>query len=308
MIIKIIIIILILMGLSLYFVVHGSSRTASDDMQKRLDEEQAEIVRELGRNRGTGRKMTEGALDRAHLNSCEAVSEKRYTKNFVIHRDDEGKVIRQFEGIDMKAVYEQKSIAYKFIKRISDIVLSTIGLIVLSPVFLVIAIAIKMEDRGPVIFSGKRWGKDFKYFPMHKFRSMCVDAEARTKEVVGEAEKNGMAFKVKDDPRITKVGKFMRATTLDELPQLWNVFKGQMSLVGPRPIQTTSDEGDPYDFQRWCVKPGITCIWQTCGRAAVPWDEWVEMDLFYIANASVWMDLKLLWRTVEAVIGKHGAM
>ena len=223
-------------------------------------------------------------------------------------RDEKGKIIRGYEGVDFKAVYAAKPLAYKIVKRLFDIVASGLGLIILSPVFLITAILIKLEDGGPVIYSGKGWGKDFKYFPMHKFRSMCVDAEARTKEVVGEAETNGMAFKVKDDPRITRVGRFLRRTTIDELPQLWNVFKGQMSLVGPRPIQTTREDGDPYEFQRWCVKPGITCIWQVDGRAEVPWDEWVEMDLQYISEMSDLTDLKLLWATVLAVFGKHGAV
>ena len=208
----------------------------------------------------------------------------------------------------MKSVYNSKSVLYKAFKRLFDILVSFFAIIILSPIFLVLAIAIKIEDGGPVIFSGQRWGKDFKYFPMHKFRSMCVDAEARTDEVISEKDKNGMAFKIKDDPRITKVGKFMRKTTLDELPQLWNVLMGDMSLVGPRPIQTTSKEGDPYDFQRWIVKPGITCFWQVDGRAEVPWDEWVEMDLRYINEMSVLTDLKLLIATIEAVFGKHGAM
>ena len=225
-----------------------------------------------------------------------------------IKRDQNGNVIREYEGIDMKEVYRNKPLAYKFLKRLFDIVASGLGLIILSPLFLVIAIAIKREDGGPVIYSGMRWGKDFKYFPMHKFRSMCVDAEARTNEVVSEEDKNGMAFKVKDDPRITKIGRFMRKTTIDELPQLANVFKGEMSIVGPRPIQTTKTDGDPYDLQRWCVKPGITCYWQVCGRAEVPWDEWVEMDLKYITEMSVITDLKLIWKTVGAVIHRNGAI
>ena len=224
-----------------------------------------------------------------------------------ILKDKEGHVLRAYEGVDMKEVYRRKPIVYKLVKRAFDILASSVALILLSPIFLILAIKIKKEDGGPVIYSGQRWGKDFKYFPMHKFRSMCVDAEARTNEVVGEKEKNGMAFKVKDDPRITKTGRFMRRTSLDELPQLWNVFKGEMSIVGPRPIQTTSETGDPYDFQRWCVKPGITCYWQVCGRAEVPWDEWVEMDLRYITEMSVRTDLKLIFKTINAVVSKGGA-
>lgn len=235
-------------------------------------------------------------------------SEKVITKNFIIRRDADGKVIREFEGIDMKEVYASKSIVYKFIKRLFDIVLSLLGLIIFSPIFLFSAIAIKREDGGPVFFSGKRWGKDFKFFPMHKFRSMCVDAEKMTDKIVTEGDKNGMAFKIVDDPRMTEMGKFMRRTSIDELPQLLNVLKGEMSLVGPRPIQTTTTDGDPYDMQRWVVKPGITCIWQVCGRAEVPWDEWVEMDLRYIYAMSIWTDLKLLVWTVKAVLHKGGAI
>lgn len=233
------------------------------------------------------------------------IIERRYT---TIQRDANGQVIREYEGIDMKEVYRKKSLLYKAVKRLFDIVVSLLLLIILSPILLGTAIAIKLEDGGPVIFSGQRWGKDFKYFPMHKFRSMCVDAEARTQEVISEDDKNGMAFKIKDDPRITKVGKFMRKTTIDELPQLWNVFKGDMSLVGPRPIQTTSDEGDPYDMQRWTVKPGITCFWQVDGRAEVPWNEWVEMDLKYITEMSVATDIKLMIATIKAVLRRNGAM
>ena len=224
-----------------------------------------------------------------------------------IMRDQDGNVIRAYEGVTMSEVYRQKPRYYKFLKRFFDIISSGLLLVLLSPLFLIVAILIKHEDGGKVIYSGMRWGKNFKWFPMHKFRSMCVDAEARTNEVVSEEDKNGMAFKVKDDPRITKIGKFMRKTSIDELPQLANVFKGQMSMVGPRPIQTTSNQGDPYDLQRWCVKPGITCYWQVCGRDEVPWDEWVEMDLKYITEMSIGTDLKLLWKTISAVLKRQGA-
>ena len=225
-----------------------------------------------------------------------------------IAKDADGKVIRAYTGIDMREVYQTKPMSYKAMKRVMDIIVSGLGMVILSPIFLIVAIAIKMEDGGPVIFSGQRYGKDLKYFPMHKFRSMCVDAEARTEEVIRDDDKNGMAFKIKDDPRITKVGRFMRKTTLDELPQLWNVFKGQMSLVGPRPIQTTDKEGDAYEMQRWVVKPGITCFWQVCGRAEVPWDEWVEMDLRYINEMSMKTDIKLIFKTFGAVFWAKGAM
>ncbi len=250
-------------------------------------------------------RRVESKINEKEKKSSVTVVERKYT---TIQRDSEGKVIRGYEGIDMKAVYASKSAVYIFFKRFFDIVISVFLLVILSPVFLITAIAIKVEDGGSVFFTGQRWGKDFKYFPMHKFRSMCEDAEKRTDEVLSDEDKNGMAFKIKDDPRITKVGKFLRNTTIDELPQLWNVFMGDMSLVGPRPIQTTSENGDPYDFQRWAVKPGITCFWQVDGRAEVPWDEWVEMDLRYISEMSFATDIKLLIATVGAVFGKHGAM
>lgn len=234
-----------------------------------------------------------------------SVVKRKYS---TIHRDADGNIIRGYEGIDMKEVYKKKPIMYKVLKRLFDIIISFVLLVVFSPVFLLVAVAIKLEDGGPVFFSGKRWGKDFDFFSMHKFRSMCVDAEAKTQEVISDNDKNGMAFKIKDDPRVTKIGCFMRKTTIDELPQLWNVFKGEMSLVGPRPIQTTSNEGNAYELQRWLVKPGITCFWQVDGRAEVPWDEWVEMDLRYIDEMSLTTDIKLLFATVGAVLGKHGAM
>ena len=209
-----------------------------------------------------------------------------------------------YAGIDMYEIYRNKPKAYKIIKRLFDIFGAILALIVLSPVFLWTAITIKVCDGGPVFYSGKRYGKNMKVFPMHKFRSMCVDAESMTEEYLRDDDINGLAFKIKDDPRVTKVGKFIRKTSIDELPQLWNVLKGEMSLVGPRPIQLTDKEISEYEKQRWIVKPGITCIWQVSKKEFVPWDEWVDMDLKYIREMSILTDIKLLFATVGALVYK----
>ena len=223
-------------------------------------------------------------------------------------RDKDGVLPRAYEGIDMWEVYRKKPLSYKIAKRVIDIVGSLVAMLLLLPVFIVTAIAIKMQDGGPAVYSGKRYGIDLKNFPMHKFRSMCLDADKKVGAVITDADKNGLAFKIKDDPRITKVGKFIRKTSIDELPQFWNVLMGEMSLVGPRPIQTTDKEIEPYEKQRWAVKPGITCIWQVAGRALVPWDEWVEMDLKYISEMSLKTDIKLMVITIVALWRKDGAM
>ena len=141
---------------------------------------------------------------------------------------------------NMKAIYAKKSILYKFIKRTFDILSSGLALILLSPVFILTAIAIKLEDHGPVFYSANRWGKDMKTFKMVKFRSMRVNADELLHHLLMDSEQTGHAFKIKDDPRITKVGKFIRKYSIDELPQLWNIFKGDMSVVGPRPIMTVN--------------------------------------------------------------------
>ena len=223
-------------------------------------------------------------------------------------RDENGVLPRAYEGIDIWEVYRKKPLSYKIAKRLIDIVGASVAMILLLPVFIVTAIAIKLQDGGAAVYSGKRYGKDLKYFPMHKFRSMCLDADKKVGAVITDADKNGLAFKIKDDPRITKVGKFIRKTSIDELPQFWNVLMGEMSLVGPRPIQTTDKEIEPYEKQRWAVKPGITCIWQVAGRALVPWDEWVEMDLKYISEMSLKTDIKLMVITIVALWRKDGAM
>lgn len=198
---------------------------------------------------------------------------------------------------------------YLFLKRVLDILASLVGLIVLSPLFLVVALAIKIEDpKGRVFFSQQRCGKDNKLFPMYKFRSMVSNAEELLEELKEMNEMDGPVFKIKEDPRITKVGKFIRKTSIDELPQLLNVLKGDMSLVGPRPaIPHEVAEYNEYQIQRLLVKPGLTCIWQVSGRNAIGFDEWIEMDLEYIKTRSFLLDLKLIFKTVGVLFGDENA-
>ena len=205
-------------------------------------------------------------------------------------------------------VWKNKPLYYKFIKRSFDIIASILGLIVLSPVFLITSIAIAMEDGMPVFFQQPRSGKDMKVFRFYKFRSMYKDAPERLKELMKENEQTGPAFKIKNDPRITKVGKFIRKYSIDELPQLVNVIKGDMSIVGPRPILDFQMEAtDVYDQQRMAVRPGLTCTWQISGRASITWEQWVEMDLQYVRDMSVWTDLKIILGTIPAVLRGEGA-
>ena len=209
---------------------------------------------------------------------------------------------------NMKLVYEKKNPVYLFLKRAGDIILSGIAIVLLSPLFLGTAIAIKIEDKGPVFFTQNRAGKDLKPFKMWKFRSMYVNADEKLKEMMAGNEQTGHAFKIKDDPRITKVGKFIRKYSIDELPQLFNVFLGDMSIVGPRPILVFQmEECDDYDKQRLIVQPGLTCIWQVSGRANIKWDQWIELDLEYIDKMSLWMDIKLILKTIPVVIIGDGA-
>ena len=201
------------------------------------------------------------------------------------------------------------SICYVVLKRLMDIIGALIGLILASPVMLIIAILIKIEDpKGPILFSQVRNGEYPKTFKMYKFRSMYTDAEERLHELMHLNEQSGPAFKIKDDPRITKVGKFIRKTSLDELPQLFNVLKGDMSLVGPRPaIPREVEQYTPYQMQRLLVKPGLTCIWQVSGRNNIGFDEWVELDIEYIKNRNLWLDIKLILLTIPAMLGDENA-
>ncbi len=208
----------------------------------------------------------------------------------------------------MQAVYQKKNPAYLKLKRGMDILLSAAALVLLAPVFLFTALAIKLEDGGPVLFCQYRAGKDMKPFKIYKFRSMLVNADAKMPEMMKDNEQTGHAFKIKNDPRITRVGKFIRKFSIDELPQLINVIKGDMSIVGPRPILTFQmEECSGYERQRLVVQPGLTCYWQIGGRANIGWKDWIEMDLDYIEDMSLWTDIKIIARTVPAVFDREGA-
>ena len=202
----------------------------------------------------------------------------------------------------------RKSKVYLISKRITDILLSLIGLIILSPLLLIVAIAIKVDSKGPIIFKQDRIGKDEVKFVMYKFRSMVVNAEQLKKELQDKNEMSGPMFKMKNDPRITKVGKFIRKTSIDELPQLINVIKGDMSLVGPRPsLPKEVADFEPWMKERLIVQPGITCFWQVSGRNNIPFKEWMELDIKYVREMSYWLDVKLIFKTFFVLFGDENA-
>ena len=195
------------------------------------------------------------------------------------------------------------------LKRIIDIAVSVLALAALSPVFLVLALAVKLTSPGPVIFAQTRVGRFGRHFTFYKFRSMYRDAEARKAALLAANEsKDGVIFKMKDDPRITPVGRFIRKFSLDELPQLFNVLIGDMSLVGPRPpVPSEVREYTLEDRKRLNVIPGITCIWQVSGRSDIPFNEQVRLDKEYIGNRSFWRDIVILFKTVPAILSGKGA-
>jgi lipopolysaccharide/colanic/teichoic acid biosynthesis glycosyltransferase len=195
---------------------------------------------------------------------------------------------------------EQQQRAYLFVKRCLDILGAAAGIFFCSPIFLIIAIVIKWEDpKGAVLFKQIRVGKDGKPFYMYKFRSMISGSEELLKQLLEQNEIHGAMFKMKDDPRITRTGKFIRRTSLDELPQLWNVLRNDMSLVGPRPpLPREVEQYSAYDKQRLTVTPGCTGLWQVSGRNGLSFEQMVELDLTYIKDRSLWLDLKLILKTV----------
>lgn len=215
---------------------------------------------------------------------------------------------KELEVVNMQFINIANQNRYEKIKRFFDICLSTAALVVLSPLLLVIAILIYLEDKGPVIYSQTRIGKDGRAFKLYKFRSMCVDADERLRDLQKLNERDGPVFKIRDDPRVTKIGKFIRKTCIDELPQLVNIIKGDMSIVGPRPpLPNEVEQYNSYQKQRLLVVPGLTCYWQIQKGEETTFDEWVELDLKYIKERSILLDFRLILLTFKVILSGKGA-
>jgi exopolysaccharide biosynthesis polyprenyl glycosylphosphotransferase len=201
----------------------------------------------------------------------------------------------------------KKGLIYFIVKRIIDFIGALFGIILLSPIFILTALAIKFESPGPVLFAQHRVGKNGKLFKMYKFRSMVINAEELLERLKSKNEMSGPMFKITDDPRVTSVGKFIRKTSIDELPQLFNILKGEMSLVGPRPNLPREVINFSENHKRKLLaKPGLTCYWQVMGRNDIDFEEWMELDIKYIIERSIWLDIKLIFKTVFVLFGdKH---
>lgn len=212
------------------------------------------------------------------------------------------------EKKDFQGITKEESTTYKISKRLLDIICSLLGLIMLSPILLVVSILIKLESKGAVIFSQARVGLNGKEFKMYKFRSMVQNAEELKDKLAQKNEMSGPMFKMKDDPRITKVGKFIRKTSIDEIPQLINILKGEMSLVGPRPsLPKEVSKFEPWMMDRLNVKPGLTCYWQVSGRNNIDFEDWMKLDLKYVEDRNFLLDLKLIFKTFFVLFGDKNA-
>lgn len=226
-----------------------------------------------------------------------------------ISRESSEIIIKYYsDETQVKSIVHQSQ-SYIISKRVIDILGAGLGLICLLPLFIVIAIFIKFEDpAGSVFFKQTRVGKNGKQFKMYKFRSMVTNAEQLLDSLMHRNETTGAMFKIKDDPRVTKVGRFIRKTSIDELPQLWNVLKGEMSLVGPRPtLPREVREYTQYHKQRLLVIPGCTGLWQICGRSKVSFEKMVELDLKYISERSFRGDIKIIIKTFKVIFKTDGA-
>ncbi|MDU1568854.1 MAG: sugar transferase [Clostridium sp.] len=214
----------------------------------------------------------------------------------------------QIEEQEIIQIERKESTLYKVSKRALDVIASFLGLVILSPILLIVAILIKLESKGPAIFSQSRIGLNGKEFKMYKFRSMVQNAEELKEKLAKQNEMSGPMFKMKNDPRVTKVGKFIRKTSIDELPQLLNILKGDMTLVGPRPsLPREVEKFESWMLKRLEVKPGLTCYWQVSGRNNIDFYEWMKLDLKYVNDMSFWLDIKLIFKTVAVLFGDKNA-
>lgn len=205
-------------------------------------------------------------------------------------------------------VNNEKSKLYEISKRSIDFVGALFGIIIFSPLFLIVSISIKIESKGPIVFSQKRIGRYGKEFNIYKFRSMVVNAEKLKNKLAVQNEMSGPMFKMKNDPRITKIGKFIRKTSIDELPQLINILKGDMSLVGPRPsLPTEVNEFEDWMHKRHYVRPGLTCYWQVNGRNSIDFEDWMKLDIKYVEERSLFVDIKLIFKTLFVLFGDKNA-
>lgn len=216
------------------------------------------------------------------------------------------KLVLETMESDTKKIKTSK--IYFFIKRFVDILGALVGIILLSPLLFIVSVLIKIESKGPIIFSQDRIGKDGEVFRIYKLRSMVENAEELKKKLIDENEMSGPMFKIKNDPRITKLGKFIRKTSIDELPQLFNVLKGDMSLVGPRPsLPSEVLEFEPWMKKRLMVKPGLTCYWQVMGRNNIDFHDWMLLDIKYVETMSMKVDIKLIIKTFFVLFGDKNA-
>ncbi|QPJ84745.1 sugar transferase [Sarcina sp. JB2] len=220
-------------------------------------------------------------------------------------------IVLDNSSIQLESNFEDSNISkwYLILKRFIDIVGAIVGIIVLSPILIIVAILIKIEDsKGSIFFSQKRVGQNGKEFKMYKFRSMVHNAEELKENLLKQNERSGPMFKMKNDPRVTKVGKFIRKTSLDELPQLINVLKGEMSLVGPRPsLPKEVEQFKPWMLKRLSVKPGLTCYWQVYGRNNIGFEDWMNLDIKYVEERNLIIDIKLIFKTVFVLLGDKSA-
>lgn len=233
-------------------------------------------------------------------------SGSRSEEEVQVNAEDPSMELRDVFGADE---HDSTASYYPHIKRFLDIFISVIGIAVLSPILLLVVMMIKVEDpEGEIFFRQQRVGKSGKLFYMYKFRSMVSNAEALKATLIDKNEAAGPVFKIRFDPRVTRVGSFIRKRSIDELPQLINVLKGEMTLVGPRPaLPDEVEKYSEYERQRIAVTPGLTCYWQVGGRSNISFDEWVRLDLQYIKERNTFIDLKLICRTVLVLFGSKDA-